>query len=101
MASGASMIQLRNVKTMTQVLRVMVDASALSAADSNQLTALIQSENSASSDSDDSDEELGAPAAAVISNKSGGIVEILHGLIEKAETQLEAARKAETKSLRE
>jgi len=97
MAKGASMLQLKNAQSLTQALTIMVQAEAISAADSAKLTALVQS--SSANDNSDSDEELGAPAAATYENKSGGIVELLHGLIEKAETQLDEARKAEEKSL--
>merc|ERR1719465_392596 len=44
-------------------------------------------------------DELGAPAAAVFKSSSGGIVGTLQDLFEKAEAQLEEARKTETKSV--
>merc|ERR1719472_381317 len=64
----------------------------MSTADASQLTALVQSSEQAG------DEELGAPAAGVYTSASGGIVGTLQDLFEKAETQLEEARKTETKS---
>merc|ERR1719272_2665696 len=42
---------------------------------------------------------MGAPAAAVYESKSGGIVGVLEGLTEKAEAQLDKARKAESTSV--
>merc|ERR1719253_503605 len=72
----------------------MVQASAVSSADATKLTALVQS----STQSADSDEELGAPDAAVYENKSGGIVDTLSNLLDKAESQLAAARKEETQA---
>ena len=39
---GASMLQLRNVKSIADALSVMVDASALNTADASRLTALVQ-----------------------------------------------------------
>merc|ERR1719424_2357525 len=42
---------------------------------------------------------MGAPAAAVIESKSGGIVQTIQDLHDKGEAQLEEARKAETQSL--
>merc|ERR1719191_346685 len=69
----------------------MVQATAISSADASKLTALVQSS------SDDSNDEAGAPAAAVFKSSSGGIVGTLQDLFEKAETQLEEARKTETK----
>merc|ERR1719359_2778769 len=70
----------------------MVQASALSSADASRLTALVQTQSSDS----DSDEEVGAPAAAVYEGKSGGIIGTLEGLTEKAEGQLDKARKEES-----
>merc|ERR1719191_1462268 len=71
----------------------MVQATAISSADASKLTALVQSS------SDDSNDEAGAPAAAVFKSSSGGIVGTLQDLFEKAEAQLEEARKTETKSV--
>merc|ERR1719217_1713986 len=63
------------------------------AADASKLTALLQ--NSQESE----DESLGAPAAQVYKNKSGGIIETMQDLYEKGEAQLDEARKTETKNL--
>merc|ERR1719222_1063727 len=67
----------------------MVQASVLSSADASRLTALVQT--------DDSD--TGAPAASVYEGHSDGIIGTLEGLTEKAEGQLDKARKTETTSL--
>merc|ERR1719502_1827044 len=48
---------------------------------------------------DSEDEETGAPAAQVYKNKSGGIIETMQDLYDKAEGQLEELRKKETKDL--
>merc|ERR1719222_732764 len=64
----------------------MVQASVLSSADASRLTALVQT--------DDSD--TGAPAASVYEGHSDGIIGTLEGLTEKAEGQLDKARKEET-----
>jgi chromosome segregation ATPase len=87
--SGASMMQLQNANGVAQALAVMVQASMLSTADAGKLTALVQS--------DDSD--AGAPAAANYEGHSGGIVDTLTDLLEKAEAQLDEARSKETKDL--
>jgi chromosome segregation ATPase len=79
--SGASMMQLQNANGVAQALAVMVQASMLSTADAGKLTALVQS--------DDSD--AGAPAAANYEGHSGGIVDTLTDLLEKAEAQLDEA----------
>jgi len=88
MAGGASMMQLKSAATLEQALSIMVKASAISTADATKLTALVQTE--------DGDADSGAPDAAVYESHSGGIVDTLNGLLEKAEAQLDAATKAET-----
>jgi chromosome segregation ATPase len=93
MAGGASMMQLKSATNLAQALEIMVKASAISTADAGKLTAMVQTQ------SDDS--ETGAPDAAVYESKSGGIVDTLNGLLEKAETQLDAATKAETQAKNE
>ena len=65
-------------------------ATAISSADSQRLVAMAQTS------SDDSDSETGAPEAAAYENKSGGIVDALNGVLEKAEGQLDEATKEET-----
>merc|ERR1719174_3319316 len=89
--SGASMLQLKSASSLTQALSVMVQASMLTSADASRLTALVQT----TQESDDSDSESGAPAAAVYEGHSDGIIGTLEGLTEKAEGQLDKARKAE------
>merc|ERR1719263_1482833 len=91
--SGAAMLQLKSATSITDALKVMVQASVLSSADATRLTALVQTEQ----ESDDS--ETGSPAAAVYEGHSDGIIGTLEGLTEKAEGQLDKARKTETSSL--
>jgi len=91
---SASMMQLQNTKTVVDALSALVQASVISSADSKRLTALVQS----SQEDKDSNDEMGAPAAAVYTSKSGGIVGTLEDLLEKAEGQLDTARKAEQTS---
>jgi len=90
---GASMMQLKSASSVVEALAVMVEATSLSTADASKLTALLQN----SQDSEDS--EMGAPAAAVYKSQSGGIVDTIQDLHDKAEAQLDEARKAETKNL--
>merc|ERR1719464_321983 len=71
-------------------MEVLVHASAINSADAARLTSLVQSRNT------EDDTSFGAPAAAVYESHSGGIVETLQGLLDKAEAQLDAARKQET-----
>merc|ERR1719199_970252 len=93
--SPASMLQLKGVTNIADALSAMVQASALSSADASRLTALVQTEQ----DSGDDDANFGAPAAAVYEGHSDGIIGTLEGLTEKAEGQLEKARKTESTSL--
>lgn len=92
--SGASMMQIRSASSVEQALAVMVQASAFSSADASRLTALVQS----SSHSDESDMDVGAPDAAKYENHSGDIISTLQGLLDKAQGQLDDARKSETSS---
>ncbi len=77
---------------MEQVLVVMVEVSAISQADGSRLAGLVQTQ-SVGSDSD-----MDAPAAEVYryESKSGGIVDALNALLEKAQGQLDAATNAGT-----
>jgi len=90
---GASMMQLKSANSVVEALAVMVQATSLSTADASKLTVLLQN----SQDSEDG--EMGAPAAAVYKGQSGGIVDTIQDLHDKAEAQLDEARKAETKNL--
>merc|ERR1719335_220691 len=87
MAGGASMMQLKTASNLEQALQAMVQASAISTADAGKLSSFVQTQ--------DSDEETGAPEAAAYESKSGGIVDTLNGLLDKAEGQLDAATKEE------
>merc|ERR1719214_66661 len=87
------MLQLKSATSITDALSVMVQASALSSADASRLTALVQTEQS------DSDDDMGAPAAQVYKGHSDGIIGTLEGLTEKAEGQLDKARKTETTAI--
>merc|ERR1719243_61314 len=91
--SGAAMLQLKSATSITEALSAMVQASVLSSADASRLTALVQTTN------EDEDSSLGAPAAAVYEGHSDGIIGVLEGLTEKAQGQLDKARKTESTSL--
>merc|ERR1719380_540694 len=64
---------------------------SLDSADAAKLAAFLQN--------GEDDESTGAPAAAVFKSSSGGIVQTMQDLYEKAEAQLEEKRSAETKSI--
>merc|ERR1719174_1422053 len=67
---------------MVQALQSLVQASVLSTSDASKVAALAQ--------------EGQAPEAKAYESKSGNIVETLQNMLEKAESQLEDARKEET-----
>merc|ERR1719384_3013471 len=67
----------------------MVRASVIGTGDASRLSAFLQESDT------DSDEALGAPAGAVYTSQSGGIIDTLQDLAEKAESQLAETRKKE------
>jgi chromosome segregation ATPase len=93
---GASMMQLARDNSIVEALETLVQASTLNTADVNKLTALLQS--SSSSSTTDELDDFGAPAAAAYGSHSGGIIDTLEDLLEKAQEQLSDARKKETTS---
>jgi len=86
---SASLTQISNTNAqgVVFVLNSLTDAAALSASDKSKLLSLVQAQHG--------DEEMAAPAADVYSSKSGGIVEMLEDMKEKAENQLADLRKGE------
>merc|ERR1719323_1369916 len=92
---GASMMQIRNAGSLAKTLQSLVEASTLTSADAKGIEALVQTQQS----SDDSD--AGAPDPAVYKGQSGGIIDTLGDLLEKAESQLAELRSKETASLHE
>merc|ERR1719469_249725 len=91
------MVQLKNAASIARVLSAMVDASIMSSADAAKLTAFVQNSQGAA-DMDDSSEP-GAPAATVYAGQSGDIVDTLKGIKDKADAQLDDARKTETSNV--
>merc|ERR1712008_427535 len=65
----------KNVKNILQSLSLVADAAAFSVVDRQRLLAMAQT--------DQSDEEFGAPAAAAYKSQSGGIIEVLEDMKEK------------------
>merc|ERR1719436_447387 len=86
------LLQLKNANSVVQALSVIVQASMLSAADGQRLTALVQSSQA----SQNGDEDVGEPDAAVYKGHSADIIATLEDLLAKAEDQLATARKTET-----
>jgi len=84
-------IDTSNTKMLANALGAVVEAAAFSGHDKNKLMALIQSKD----DDEDSDLDMGAPAAAVYESKSGSIVDVLEDMKDKADSELDELRKAE------
>lgn len=89
MRKGGAMLQLQGSHGVLKALTTLVQAQELSSGDASTLTALVQN-----SDADD-DAELGAPSPAAYNGQSGGIIETLESLLEKARGQLASAEKKE------
>merc|ERR550532_1061892 len=88
-SSGASMAQLGSVGNFAQALDTMVRASVIGTGDASKLAAFVQESGG------DEDDALGAPAGAVYTSQSGGIIDTLQDLSEKAQAQLAETRKKE------
>jgi len=86
--AALAQIDSSSMDSLVKSLGVVVDAAGLTSHDQQKLVALVQAQ--------DSDSEAGAPAAATYKSQSGGIVDVLEDLKEKAEAELADARKAES-----
>mmetsp|Transcript_75524 Transcript_75524/g.119251 ORF Transcript_75524/g.119251 Transcript_75524/m.119251 type:complete len:697 (+) Transcript_75524:65-2155(+) len=87
--AALAQIDATSMTSLVQSLSVVVDAAGFSSSDRQKLVALVQAkENSEESD-------VGEPAAAVYKTHSGGILDVLEDLKDKAEAELADARKAE------
>jgi chromosome segregation ATPase len=92
----AALAQIGNngMQGVIQSLSAVVDAAGFTSVDKQRLTALVQAQQGAADD--DSDLELGAPAAATYKTHSSNIFDVLEDLKEKAESELGELRQAET-----
>lgn len=87
----------RMAKPTVEALQTILEALAISSEDKTRLAALMQ-EGQLSEDEDGMNnlqEALGAPKAAVYESHSGGILQTLADMQEKAEAQLDEKQKAE------
>merc|ERR1719217_219227 len=107
MSKNAAFLQtldMSSVQKMVKSISVILDAAAFSLPDQKKLLALVQSqqqgeqgdETKAEQDEAALDGEHGAPAAATYEGHSGGIIDVLEDMKEKAEGELSDLRKAET-----
>merc|ERR1719261_1102390 len=93
---GSALIQqpldTSNVQSLLKTIGLVLDAASFANNDKSKLLGLIQNMQ------EDDDAELGAPAPDVYKSKSGGIVDTLTDMKDKAEGELSEARKAEANS---
>merc|ERR1719473_1503528 len=82
-------IDTSSMQKMLNGLSAVIDAAAFTTSDRSKLMALVQSS------SDDEDSDAGAPAPDAYKSKSGGIVDVLNDMKEKAEGELSELRKVE------
>merc|ERR1719321_1637021 len=78
-----------------QGMNVIMDAAALTLHDKKKLQSLLQAGQKQKSEEDDEFAMLGAPAPEAYKGHSGGIVDVLQDMLDKAEDQLAEARKEE------
>jgi len=92
---GSAMLQAsidtKDVKNLIHVLSTVVDAAALSLHDKSKLLGLVQS----SENEDDEEFDAAAPAPEAYKSHGSNIVDVLIDLKQKAEMQLDEARKEE------
>merc|ERR1712238_215473 len=81
----------KNIKGAVQAISAILDAASFPSKDQAKLSAFLQSQQADESD----DLDVGAPAGAVYKTQSGGILDILEDLKEKAESSQSDLRKAE------
>merc|ERR1719409_155835 len=89
-SAALAQIDTSSMTSLLQSLSAVVDAAGFTNADQQKLVALVQAQQTGE------DSETGAPAAATYKSQSGGIVDMLSDLKEKAEGELAEARKAES-----
>merc|ERR1719337_453577 len=94
---GSSFLQTKlnfqNLNGWVQALKTLLDATSISTSDKKDLVAFVQSQQG-----EDDDAESGAPAPAAYESKSGGIVDVLTDMKEKADGELASLRKKEKKN---
>merc|ERR1719316_6691 len=85
------------MKKVTAALTAVVNAAMVNSADKAKVQALLQAQ-SAESEDDLELQPAGAPDPAAYKSKSGGIVDTLEDMLEKAKAELADAQKAEMNS---
>jgi hypothetical protein len=88
--AALAQIDTTSMTSLVQSLSVVVDAAGFSSSDRQKLVALVQAQQG------NDENDVGEPAAAVYKTHSGGILDVLEDLKDKAEAELADARKAES-----
>jgi len=92
-SNGAfAQVDTKNLNSLLKALGTMMDAAAVGSYSKQKLLAMVQ--QSQSSDADDQD--TGAPAGSTYSSQSGGIVDVLNDMRDKADEELQGLRGEET-----
>merc|ERR1719253_259439 len=81
-----------SMQEVTSALQTVLDATSVNSQDKAKVQALLQS---SSDDSLSLDQPAGAPEAAAYESHSGGILETLEDMLDKAQAQQSEAQKAE------
>jgi uncharacterized coiled-coil DUF342 family protein len=89
---GGSFLQSDSMSKITDALQTLVSAQSVTSLDKSKVQALLQS---ADKDEDWLGQPAGAPAAAAYESQSGGILDVLEDMLEKAEAQQADGQKAE------
>jgi hypothetical protein len=100
---GASLLQAQaesgqavsGAQAVVRTLSLMVEASSLDTVSAQKLTALLQASDDSADQMTDGSDAAAAPDASNYESHSSGLVETLEDLQDKAELQLQDARKAE------
>jgi len=100
---AAALLQQRNAQPgspaayLVNSLKTVLEATSFPLKDTQKLTAMLQTrEDSGDKDAEAAEDAMmGAPDPAAYKNQSGGIVDVLNGMLEEAESQLADARKKE------
>jgi len=79
-----------SIASLLTALSTVIDAAAFSSRDKQKIMSLVQGK-----DEDDDNMLLGAPAPDTYKSQSGGILDVLQDMLDKAEGELSAARKDE------
>mmetsp|Transcript_62245 Transcript_62245/g.167296 ORF Transcript_62245/g.167296 Transcript_62245/m.167296 type:complete len:422 (+) Transcript_62245:57-1322(+) len=90
--AALAQVDTSNAAAALKAVSTVLEAAALSSSDHKKLAALLQAQH----ESEDEDGAPGAPAPDAYKSQSGGIVEILEDMKDKAESQLSDLRKAES-----